>query len=134
MDKIKTILYSTLAIFILIVTFFFVPEEFPLKRKLFIVVAILGLLFLILGVILIILGRKERGKLRIFLLITGISAICPLVFTILHNFFYALGIIFESLSFLFEILHATSFIISLLVAPIVFIIGLIGSLILIKNS
>jgi len=129
--KIKPILYSLTVIFILIILYFIISFE---KRIFFLILAILGLLFLALGVALVILGRREKGKLRIFLILTGISAISPFVFSILHNFFYALAIIFTTLSPLFEALHVISFIISLIVAPILFIIFLIGSIILLNKN
>ena len=132
--KIKTILYSLTGIFILIIIYFAVPFEHLIKQNIFPIVAILGLLFLLLGIALIILSRKEKGKLKLFLRLTGISAISPLVFSILHNLFYALAIAFENFSFLFEPLHVVSFIISLLVAPILFLVGLIGCFILLKGN
>ena len=132
--SIKTILYSLIGIFILILVFFIAPLDILLGRIFFPILAILGLLFLVIGIMLIILSRKEKGKLKIFLILTGISAIAPLVFTILHNLFYALAVAFESLSFLFEPLHAIFFIISLIVAPILFIAGSIGSIILLKKQ
>lgn len=132
--KIKPIFYSLIGIFILILLFFIIPFEDEVRRPLFLVAAILGLLFLALGITLAILARKEKGKLRIFLMLTGISAIAPLLFTILHNFFYALAIAFENLSFIFEPLHAVSFIISIIIAPIAFLVGIIGTLILWKRG
>lgn len=129
MKKTKTILYSMIAIFILIMLFFFVPEN-SLRRMLFPVAGVLGLLFLVLGIVLVFLGRKEQGKLRLFLVLTGASAIAPLLFSVLHNLFYGLAIAFEGLAFLFEPLHAISFIISIIIAPILFITGMIGSIIL----
>ena len=60
---------------------------------------------------------------------TGISAVAPLVSTILHNLFYALSITFENFKYLFEALHATFFIIAIIIAPIIFIAGVIGSII-----
>jgi len=111
-----------------------VPFEDELLRKLFPIAGILGLIFLILGITLIIFGRKEKGKLKLFLILTGISAISPLIFSVLHNLFYALAIAFDNLSFLFEPLHVISFIISLVIAPILFIVGLIGIFILLKRG
>ncbi len=131
---IKVILYSLVGILILLLIYFVAPFEQLLKQKFFPIVAILGLLFLILGVVLIILSRKEKGKLKFFLILIGISAIVPFVFTILHNLFYGLAITFKNLVFLFEPLHTISFIISLFVAPILFIVGLIGIIILLKRG
>jgi len=126
--------YSLIIIFVILVGYFLVPIFQEVAWPFFFLAAALGILFLILGTSLAIISRKEKGKLRIFLMITGISAICPFVFTILHNFFYALGIVFENLNWLFEFLHASSFIISLLIAPIAFIVGTVGSIILFKRK
>jgi len=125
-DYLKIIFYSMLAIFLLLVTFFAVPSES--KNFLFPLVGILGLLFLILGIVLIVLAKKKKGNLKIFLILTGASAISPLVFTILHNLFYALAITFENVSLVFGFLDGASFIISIIIAPICFIIGIIGSI------
>lgn len=127
--KTSILLYGMIAIFVLIIAFFFVPEN-RMRRMLFPVVGILGLLFLALGIVLIVFSRKEKGKLKLFLKITGYSAIAPLLFSVLHNFFYGLAITFEKLAFIFEPLHAISFIISIIAAPILFIIGAVGSIIL----
>ena len=88
------------------------------------------------GIALIILSRKEKGKIKTFLLLTGISAVSPLIFSVLHNLFYALAILFENIiviKYIMEILHVTSFLIAMLVSPIGFLIGVIGSLILLKK-
>ncbi len=133
---IKIILYTQAIIFILIINYFIFFSDF--NRKLFLVLAFLGLLFLIFGIVIIFLSRKlvsfdkPNKRLKLFLTLTGFSAIAPLIFTLLHNFFYAMAILSENIILLpqlFEILHATSFIISLLVAPIVFVVSLICSII-----
>jgi len=133
-SPLKTTFYSLTAIFVLLISFFVVPFPDNIRHMLFPVAGILGLGFLILGIILTCQARKEKGKLKIFLLLTGISALFPLVGTILHNLFYALGIAFEKFNFFFEILHASFFIIALLVAPIVFLVGIVGSIILFKHK
>ncbi|MBT4334356.1 hypothetical protein HOD61_00900 [archaeon] len=126
--KIKTILYSLITSFILIISYFLVSAKYDLSRNFFLILAILGLTFLTFGIILIIKARKKKGKLRIALLITGISATAPFIGSILHNVFYGLAIAFESLNILFEILHVSFFIISLLVAPILFVVGMVISI------
>jgi len=130
----KNILYAQITIFILLVAFFIIPFPEDIHRTFFFVAGILGLIFLILGIILIVISRKEHGKLKLFLMLTGISAIAPLAGTILHNLFYALGIAFSSLHLFFEILHGSFFLISLLVAPITFLIGIIGSLVVLRKE
>ena len=128
-------LSALIVIFVLIVCYFAIPSPVPLKQAIFPYVAILGLLFLILGIALIVMTIKikVKGALKWLLLTTGIFAICPFVFAILHNFFYALGIFFGHimvLKYLFEFLHTASFIIALLVSPIGFLVGVVGSIVI----
>jgi len=123
----KRIFYSLISVFILLLICFSISSA--IERAFFPLIAILGFIFLILGIILIFISRKEKGKLKLFLMSTGISAVAPLVSTILHNLFYALSITFENFKYLFEALHATFFIIAIIIAPIIFIAGVIGSII-----
>ncbi len=133
--SLKTILYSLIVLFVLILSFIFLfPDTGDLKNKLFLFVGLLALLFLVLGVVVIYIAKKKEGKLKIYLMLTGASAIAPLVATILHNLFYGLAITFENLKQVFDILSAASFIISLIVAPIVFVVGVVGSLVLLKRK
>ena len=131
-QHLKIIFYSLIIVFILLLFLFLM--SFSFERTFFPLIAFFGFTFLILGIVLTILARKEKGKFKIFLMLTGICAIAPFVFTILHNFFYGLAINFENLRFLFEALHVASFIISMAIAPIVFIVGVIGSIILLKSK
>jgi len=132
-SKIKLVFYSLVVIFVLLMGFFVMSNALDLMREFFPLVAVLALSFLAFGIALVALSRKESGKLKIFLMMTGISAILPFLFSILHNFFYALAEIFVSLEILFELLHVVSFFISLLLAPILFIVGVLGSIILFKR-
>ena len=132
-DFTKPAFFALVIIFIILLTFFIYPDMDE-KRVYFPIIAILGITFLALGIILIILARKEKGELRTFLMLTGISATAPFVFSILHNIFYALAITFDKISPLFEALHVISFITSLVIAPILFIIGAVGSIILFSQQ
>jgi len=133
----KKILYSQIIILVLIVAYFVATAFWDVGRVFFLLLAVLGLAFLVLGVILALKARKEKGKLRVFLLLAGLSAVAPLVFSILHNLFYALAEVSKNvtlLKYLFEFLHGASFIIALLVAPVAFIAGAVGSLMLLKKK
>ncbi len=120
----------------MLVSYFAFSFQFSgIERLLFPLVAVLGLIFLLLGIALIFLTIKQKikGKLKIFLMLMGASAISPLVFSILHNFFYALGIIGENIfiiKYTMEILHVASFLIALIVSPIGFLVGATGSIVL----
>jgi hypothetical protein len=131
----KTVFYSMVGVFILILSFFAIPFSDTLRRALFPYAGLLGLVFLILGIVLIVFTIKARvkGKLKVFLILVGSSAGMVLVSVLLHNFFYALAIVSENivwLSWSFEFLHGMFFIIGLLVCPIVFIVGVVGSIVL----
>ncbi|MFH1376041.1 MAG: hypothetical protein ABIH25_00225 [Candidatus Woesearchaeota archaeon] len=76
---------------------------------------------------------KKLSKFRKFVILTVGSVILFFVSVLLHNLFYALGIIFEDifiLKYLFEILSTIFFFVSVPIAPIAFIIGLIGMIVL----
>ena len=133
---IKTILILLTLNFLLIITYFITLTP---KRKAFLFLIILGVLLSLLGTILIVKTTKQvtKKRLRIALLITGSSAISPLVFTILHNLFYALTILSSRiliLKFVFEFLHVTSFLIATIIAPTLFLISVIISLVLLKKD
>lgn len=123
------IVYILIAIFILLIVYFGTP--FQQKRVLFPLVAVLGLLFLILGIVLLVLTLKSKikGKLKLFLILTGASAILPLPAAILHNVVYGLMVLFGSTAQD----EAFFFILALIVAPILFLIGAIGSIILTRK-
>jgi hypothetical protein len=96
-------------------------------------------IFFILGGLLTYFTFKEniKGKLKKFFLLTGISALGFFACIILHNFFYALGILSENipvLPYLMEFLHAAFFLIGIIVCPLGYLVGLIGSFVLIKKS
>ncbi len=97
-------------------------------------IVILGLFLFVLGIVLIFRATKEEGKLKTFLLITGISAVSPFIFTLLHNLFYGLAITFTDFGYIFILLHVISFIISLVLAPILFIIGGVSTLFYLKHK
>jgi len=129
--------YFLLKIFIIIVAYFFIPHSPPfnyISTALFPIVAIVGLVFLVQGIKLALIARKEKGKLKLFLMLTGISAVAPLPFALLHNVFYGLAIAFENFKSLFNALSAASFIIAIIVAPLIFIVGIVGSIILFKKD
>lgn len=131
----KLVFWLLVGIFIVLVGYFAVPFSEDTNRAFFLIVAVLGFIFLLLGIALIFLTIKQKikGKLKTFLILTGVSAICPLVFSILHNFFYALGMISSHipvLKYLMEFLHVAAFLIAIPISPIGFLIGAIGSIVL----
>jgi cation transport ATPase len=138
MDIKKTLwIQGFLLIFMLLGIFVLDPGDF--RPNIFPLIALAALVFLILGIVVIVrtFKKKIKGKLKTFLLLSGISSTGALTGTILHNLFYALGIMtqhFYLISQFMEFLHAAFFIISVLLSPIGFVVGTIGSLILLKKA
>ncbi len=137
--KIILVFYTLIIIFVILIAYFFSPLMDELKRTFFIIAAVMGLALLILGIVLIWLTKKSkiRGKLRLFLILTGISAIFPLIGAVLHNFFYAIRIYFEEIlivKIIMQFLEAVSFILALLICPILFIISAIVIIILLHKK
>ena len=99
-----------------------------------------GISFFLLGSILFILSKRsnEKGMLRNFLMLTGLSSIGFFVSVILHNLIYGLFIHFFGSGFWDSIGLGDEpifFLIAVIVCPIGFIVGSFGSIILfIKNK
>ena len=132
--KIKGVFYALLIVFVMLVLYFAVPSAHSMKRAIFPVVFILAGIFLILGVVLIILTlkMKVKGKLKVFLLLTGSAAAGFLVFVLLHNLVYGLFVYFFGENFWAGLGgdEPFFFILAIIVCPIAFFVGIIGSLVL----
>ena len=131
----KKIFYLQILVFVLLMSFFVMPVE-P-RRSIFMVYAVIALVFLILGWVLIYLTKKSKisKKLKVFYLMTGWSAVMVLVGVILHNVFYVLGVVSENiivLKYLMEGLGVAFFLIALLVCPVAFLVGVVGGLVVKK--
>ncbi|MBU0898335.1 MAG: hypothetical protein KKB03_00935 [Nanoarchaeota archaeon] len=130
---IQKVFYALIVVFLVLVFYFIVPVPTSAKRMFFPIVAVLAILFFILGAVLIrfTLKSKIEKNLKTFLLLTGFSAVGFLVCTLLHNFFYGLAVITEHiilLKYLMESLHVMFFLVSIIVCPILFLIGMIGGI------
>ncbi|MBW2978359.1 hypothetical protein KY331_05940 [Candidatus Woesearchaeota archaeon] len=133
--KIKPVFYTMISIFVVLVLFiFFSPDD--LKRPLFPIAGIFALVFFILGIVLIVLAaRMKKSRLKIYLLLTGISAAGIPACVILHNLVYALFMVMFGEGFWGEAGdEPVFFIIGVLVFPILFIVGAVRSLILFKKK
>lgn len=131
----KAIFYTLVGIFILIANFFLIPSSVALKRTLFPFVAVLAFIFFVLGAILIFLTLKLKikGKLKVFLILAGVAAVAILPSAILHNLVYALFVYLFGEGFWKGIGLAGEpffFIIAIIVCPILFLVGAIGSVVL----
>lgn len=127
------IFWALVGTFVLILGQFFVPGVGELLRG-----SLLFLLpfaiFSLLGAILIFLTLKEKvkGKLKNFLILTGASAAGFFVFSLLHNLIYGLFILFFGTDFWERIGLGDEpffFLLAIIVCPIGFLIGAVGSMI-----
>jgi len=88
--------------------------------------AVIAVVFFALAIALLVLTVKLKEPLiqRIFFLLTGASAVCIPIFAILHNLVY--GLFFHGK----DGDEAVFFILAVLVCPALFVIGMLGSLVL----
>ncbi len=143
-NKSQKTFYPLIVIFILILVSFVAqnifrlvsyPIFFSYTRNIFsLLIVILELVFLIQGIRLMFTTTKEKGKLKLFLMLTGVSAIILLPSAILHNLFYGFATVSENFEYLFKALHVVFFIVGIVVTPVTFIVGVIGSIILFKSK
>ena len=136
---VKPIFYSMIGIFVLIVLFFALPMLQDMGRRMFAVAAVLGFIWLILGVWLIVLAVKLKmeKKRKVFLILMGASAIGVPLGSILHNVFYAFGVLAENIAWLhavFEFIHAAFFLIAMLGCPILFLVGAVGAFVMMRKK
>lgn len=132
------ILIALVIIFVWIVCAMTIPPlQEALQGQIFVWLVILGGggSYTILGIVLIVLTIKQKikGKLKAFLLLTGISSTGFLIGTVGHNMLYALGTVVEHIKILYyltEGLSAIFFFIAIPLAPIGFLVGVVGSIIL----
>ena len=131
---IRAVFWMLVAVFVFIACVFFIP---PLRELIiglpFIVVA--GVVLLSLGVALIFLSvrGKTGGLLKKFLILTGASASGLFISILLHNLFYGLfiklfGADFWDRTGLGD--ESFFFIIAVLVCPVGFMVGVVGSIVL----
>ncbi len=139
--KLKFTLWSLIIVFVLIIIeMFTLGMDIGIIRTITIYsMFILWFLFFLLGIILVVLTYKSKvkGKLKIYLLLTGISSLMFPIGAVLHNVFYALGIMVENiiiLRYLMSILEVMFFLIAVLISPILFLVGAIGSIILFRKE
>ena len=132
--------WALIGVFLFIISQFFIPAIRELMSG-SIIFLLPFFIFFLLGIILVFLTLKQRVSetLKKFLILTGISAAGFFIFVLLHNFFYALGIISSQISILslmIGILQTAFFITAIFICPLGFIIGAIGTIVILikKNS
>jgi len=136
---IKKLLYLLLVIFSVLVAYFAIPFSQEWKRMLFPVAVVLFSFFLIGGFIIFycIYAYKPRDWLKRSLLLTGVSAVGIPISVVLHNLVYGLLIYFFGPN-IWDTLglpdEAFFFIMALFIFPLLFLVGCIESIILIKKK
>jgi len=100
---------------------------------------ILWILHFFAGVGLITTTYKEKisGKRKFYLLLSGFSSASFLLGVVFHNLLYALGTITENLVILNKIINffeVAFFLVATLICPVGFIVGMVGTLIILKKS
>jgi hypothetical protein len=135
----KLIFYALVGIFIVLASYIIFPLSISIKRAVFPLIAILAILFSLLGVALIYVTLKFniKGKLKKYLILSGASAIGIPISAILHNLIYGLFIYCFGNNFWDRIGlkdEPVFFLLAIIVFPILFLFGLTGSVLMfIKN-
>ena len=133
------IFWALVGVFVVIVSVFSIPALRELLMG-FPFIVISGSIFLLLGVALIVLTLREKlgGRLKKFFLLTGASSAGFFVFVLLHNFIYGLFIHFFGADFWDRIGPGGDepffFIMAIIVCPLGFLVGAIGSIVLAIKS
>ncbi len=131
----KRTFYAMIAVFPVLLTFFTSSDH---SRAWFAFYAVVSLLFLLLGALLIVLAvkSKETKLMKTSLIMMGGAAGGVLIGSVLHNVFYALAVLssgITALKIIFEILHVTMFLLSLIGCPLAFLVGMVGAIVLMKK-
>ncbi len=130
----KAIFWALVVVFVFIMSCFVITAF--RTREFFRFVSFFGIIFFLLGIALIFLTIREKidRLLKKFLILTGASAIGIPIGVILHNLFYALFILLFGADFWDRIGIGDEpffFILALIVCPIAFLVGVIGSIVLV---
>ncbi len=129
--------YLLVAVFVSAISIIFIPAFRGFISGTFMIIS--GIILILLGGYLIALTLKQKveGKLKKFLMLTGASAAGFFVFAFLHNIFYGLAQITSHitvLSYLMRALEVIFFLIAIFACPIGFLVGVIGSIVLLVKE
>lgn len=133
------VFFALIIAFIVSVSFIFVPMPESVRSSFFPVFATLASIAFVFGIALIFLTLKSKlkGLLKVFFLITGISVVGMPVSILLHNLIYGLFIYMLGQDFWERIGlgdEPVFFIIAVIVCPLGFLAGAIGSIILLAKQ
>jgi len=128
----KTTFFTLGVIFVLIVGQFFIPSvRNYFKGSILFLIPLIVFSLLGLALIYITAKKKIKGPLKKFLLLTGTSSAGFFISVLLHNFFFALSVLTQTVPFLcylFKVLHLIFFLTGVFVCPPGFLIGFLVSL------
>ncbi|MFA6185825.1 MAG: hypothetical protein WC770_01255 [Phycisphaerae bacterium] len=121
MKKVRNIIFSTLVVIFAVLVFLILGQGGKLP---FFVLAGLGIIFALLGIVLVVLAikLKEPRMQKIFFILTGGSAAGIPICVVLHNLVYAMFFHGKGGD------EAVFFILAIIVCPALFVIGTIGSI------
>jgi len=133
----KRVFWALVGIFLLILSQLLVPVVRDLFRGSFLFLVPFAVFFL-LGAALIFLTyqKKVKGKLKKFLILTGASATGFFISVLLHNLVYGLLITIFGVDFWNKIGLGDEplfFLLAIIVCPIGFLVGVVGSIILLPD-
>ncbi len=126
-----SIFWATVAVFFLVLAMIFVSPFTKLLMQFVFFPALVA--FFGLGITLIVLTvrAKLKGMPKAFLLLTGASAVGLPLFAVLHNLVYALFILWFGADFWGRVGDEPFFfILAVIVCPLAFLVGAIGSIVL----
>lgn len=135
MTSLKSIFIVLAALSLLVMLAMLFPDAGLMRRP---YIFILWALHALSGLVLIILTyqNKVTGKVKAFLLLAGFSALGFILGVVLHNLFYALGILTGEIAILNAILGFLGggfFLLATILFPIGLIVGIVGTFVLWKQ-
>ena len=127
--------WALVGIFVVIASVVVIPAPVSIKRMIFPFMAVFGIAFFLLGLGLIFLTLKQKvgGMQKKFFLLTGASTAGFFVSILLHNLVYGLLIYWFGVDFWDRIGLGDEpffFFLAIIVCPIGFLIGAVGSIVL----
>jgi len=127
------VFWAMVAAFVALILTVLFPDALTFFRPLFL--SLMGLCFL-LGLALLVLAARwqARNLLWTFWILAGASVAGAALGSVLHNAFYALGIVTDqwpALSTAMEVLEVGFFVLAVLVCPVAFLVGTVGAIVLI---
>lgn len=132
MIKIRNTVFAMLIVILAVLVFGILGRNICSGHRLpFSVIAVLGIIFCVLGIVLVVLTvkLKEPKAQKIFFILTGGSAAGIPICAILHNVVYGLLILFFGKDFWGKGGdEAFFFILAIIVLPALFLLGTIGSI------